>query len=105
MVIRPGAIDTGMIDVSQEKLDKFVSTTEHYEGDSKRFKEIVDSVENKKIAPSKIANLIYKVNEKKRPKYVFKINRNSSLIFLNILPKRLQNRIIKGILAKKSKKQ
>ncbi|MBE6135933.1 MAG: SDR family NAD(P)-dependent oxidoreductase [Erysipelotrichaceae bacterium] len=98
IVIRPGAIDTGLLNVSQDKLDKFVKQTEHYKTNSTRFKKIVDSVENKKIAPSKIANLIYKVSNKKRPKYVYKINRNKLLILLSILPKRTQNYIIRKIL-------
>lgn len=101
VLIRPGAIDTGMINVSQEKLNKFVNNTEHYQTNSKKFKQIVDSVENKKVHPSKIANLFYRVNEKKNPKYIYKINRNKSLLFLNILPKRLQNYIIRKILTKK----
>ena len=103
VLIRPGAIDTGMIDISQEKLDKFVFNTKYYKGTSKEFKNIVDSVESKKIHPSKIANLIYKASEKKKPKYVYKINRNKSLLLLNYLPERLQNWIIKKILLKENK--
>ena len=98
VLIRPGAIDTGLIDVSQKKLDKFVFNTNLYQTNSQRFKSIVDSVENKKIAPNKVANLIYKVSNKKRPKYIYKINRNKSLLLLNCLPKRMQNWIIKKIL-------
>ena len=98
IVIRPGAIDTGLLNVSQNKLDKFVNQTEHYKTNSKRFKKVVDSVENKKIPPSKIAKLIYKVSNKKRPKYLYKINRNKLLILLSCLPQRLQNYIIRKIL-------
>ena len=104
VLIRPGAIDTGMIDASMVKLDKFVENTEHYKENSRKFKHIVESVENKKIHPSKIANLIYKVSEKKKPRYVYKINRNKSLLLLNCLPKRTQNWIIKKILTKKAAK-
>lgn len=101
VVIRPGAIDTGLIDISQQKLEDFVKNTTHYQTNSKRFKEIVNSVENRKIHPSKIASLIYKVNEKKSPKYVYTINRNGGLLILNSLPKKMQNSIIKGVLTKK----
>ena len=98
VLIRPGAIDTGLIDVSQDKLDKFVSNTKLYQTNSKRFKNIVDSVVNKMIPPEKVASLIYKVSLKKKAKYVYKINRNKSLLLLNCLPKRMQNWIIKKIL-------
>ena len=101
VVIRPGAIDTGLLSVSEQKLDKFTKETKHYQYNSTRFKGVVDSVENKKISPKKIANLIYKVNLKKKAKYVYKINRNPGLILLNALPKRLQNWIIKKILTSK----
>ena len=101
VLIRPGAIGTGLIDVSQEKLDRFVSNTRYYKTNSSRFKRIVDSVESKKIAPEKVANLIYKASEKKNPKYVYKINRNKGLLLLNALPKRTQSWIIRRLLAEK----
>ena len=100
ILIRPGAIDTGLIEVSTNKLDKFVENTEHYQCNAERFKNIVNSVESKKVPPVKIANLIYKASQKKRPKYVYKINRNKGLLILNMLPKSWQHRIIKKILEK-----
>lgn len=103
VLIRPGAIDTGLIDVSTKRLDDFTNNTTHYQTNSKKFKKIVDSVENKKIPPVKIANLIYKVSKKKKPKYVYNINRNFYLRLLNILPKRTQNWIVKRILKPKEK--
>ena len=104
VLIRPGAIDTGLIDISLDKLNKFTDTTTLYQTNSKKFKEIVDSVENKKIPPVKVANLIYKVSNKKKPKYVYNINRNFSLRLLNAMPKRFQNWIIKKILKSKQNK-
>ena len=101
VVIRPGAVSTTLLDVSTSKLDKFTQETELYGYNAKRFKKIVDNVENKKLPPSKIANLAYKIVNKKKPKYIYKINRNPLLILLNILPQRFQNWIIKKILLSK----
>ena len=101
ILIRPGAVDTGLIEISTDKLDKFIANTTHYQCNAKKFKQIVDSVENKKVSPKKIANLIYKASNKKRPKYVYKINRNKGLLILNMLPKSWQHRIIKKILQSK----
>ena len=101
VLIRPGAIQTGLLNVSVEKLDKFTRETEHYQYNSKRFLKVVNSVENKKIHPSKLANLIYKVSLKKKPRYVYKINRNPLLLILNALPQRFQNWVIKKILTSK----
>ena len=100
VVIRPGAVDTGLLNVSVDRLEKFCESTTHYQYNSKRFKKIVNSVEAKNIKPEKIALLVSKVIKKKNPKYVYKINRNPLLLLLNALPKRLQNRIIKNILIK-----
>ena len=100
ILIRPGAVDTGLIEVSTTKLDQFTNSTTHYQYNAQKFKQIVDSVESKKVSPDKIANVIYKAMSKKRPKYVYKVNRNKGLLILNMLPKSWQHRIIKKILQK-----
>jgi NAD(P)-dependent dehydrogenase (short-subunit alcohol dehydrogenase family) len=48
-VLRPGAIDTGMIDVSTAELDAFCSNTKIYSCNARRFKSIVNSVQARKI--------------------------------------------------------
>ena len=101
VVIRPGAVDTGLLDVSTKRINDFENNTTHYKYNAARFKKITNSVENRKVSPAKIGKLIYKVNLKKNPKYVYSINRNPGLILLNILPRRLQNYIIKKILIEK----
>ena len=101
ILIRPGAVDTGLIEISTTKLDNFTNNTTHYQYNAQRFKNIVNSVESKKVSPNKIANLIYKASIKKRPKYVYNINRNKGLLILNMLPKSWQHKIIKNILKKK----
>lgn len=105
VLIRPGAVDTQMIEESNRQLEKFVSETKQYSEISKQFKDIVSSVESKKIPPEKIAKLIYKVCQKKKAKYVYKINRNLGLLILNALPHRFQNWIIKKLLKPKKKKR
>ena len=100
IVIRPGAVDTDMINISNEQIEQFVNETTTYEEISKKFKKIVSSVESRKIPPERIALLISKVIKKKNPKYVYKINRNPLLMMMNILPNRLQNKLIKNILSK-----
>ena len=98
VVIRPGAVDTSLLDVSTIKMNKFTESTELYKYNATRFQDVVNKVEAKKISVDKIADLTFKILNKKNPKYVYKINRNKGLLLLNILPKRLQNYIIKRIL-------
>ena len=97
-VIRAGAVDTGLLNVSTNELDKFIDNTKLYSCNAKRFKNVVNSVEAKKVKPIEIAKISYKILKTKKPKYVYNVNRNKLLLILNILPKRLQNYIIKKIL-------
>ncbi|MBR2903910.1 MAG: SDR family NAD(P)-dependent oxidoreductase [Clostridia bacterium] len=96
--IRPGAVDTGMIGVSTDALEKFCHNTKLYACNATRFKRIVDGVEARKIPAEKIGKLTVKILAKKRMKYVYSINRNPLLLLLNALPKRMQTGIIKRIL-------
>ena len=100
VLIRPGAVDTGLLDISINSLEKFIEKTQNYKVNAEKFKKIVNSVENRKVSPDKIGNLIYKINKKRNPRFVYSINRNPLLLILNALPKRLQTRIIKLILTK-----
>ncbi len=97
-VLRAGAVDTNMLGVSTTALDRFCENTKTYSCNAKRFKKIVDRVEARKISPQKLAKKTYKILEKKRPKFAYKINRNPLLLLLNILPKCFQLWIIKKIL-------
>ena len=103
VVIRPGAVDTGLLDVSTTRINDFEKNTKHYSYNAEKFKRITESVESKKIPPQKIANLAYKIVNKKKPKYVYKINRNPLLLILNAFPQRFQNWVIKKILKSKQK--
>ena len=96
--IRPGAVKTDMIGVSTTALDKFCERTKLYPVNAKRFKKIVDSVENKTVSPEKIAKKIEKTLKRRKPKLTYNINRNFLLRILSALPKRLQVFILKQIL-------
>ena len=97
-VIRAGAVDTGMLGVSTDALDRFCNNTSLYSCNAKRFKKIVDGVEARHISPEKIANKALKILKKKRPTFAYAINRNPLLLMLNAMPKRFQLWIIKNIL-------
>lgn len=96
--LRAGAVNTGMLNVSISELDDFCNNTKLYNYNAKRFMNIVNSVEAKKVLPIKIAKKNYKILNKKNPKFAYSINRNKLLILLNILPRRLQFWIIRKIL-------
>lgn len=98
VVLRPGAVRTGMLQVSMDGLDRFCLKTLLYACNARRFRRIVQSVEARNIEPARIARKVSTILSKKRLAYVYKINRNPLLLLLNILPGRMQTWIIKQVL-------
>lgn len=103
IIIRPGAVNTSLLDVSTTKIERFSKESKIYSYNANNFKKVTEKVESRKIPPEKIADLAYKIANKKKPKYIYKINRNPLLLLLDVLPQRTQNWIIKKILQQKSK--
>ena len=99
-VIRPGAVDTGMLPASTAALDRFCESTGLYPVNAGRFKEIVGCVEAKKVPPEKLARTVLRALKAKRPKPVYTLNRNPLLRLLNLLPRRAQLRVVRRILKK-----
>ena len=97
-IIRPGAVKTGLLNISTTAIDKFVDRTELYKTMAQRFKKIVDSVESKHVEPERIAEKVLSALESKSPKYIYNINRNPLLWLLDALPPKLQVEIIGMIL-------
>lgn len=97
-VLRAGAVNTGMLGVSTDALDRFCKNTRLYTCNAERFKRIVDKVEARNIAPRKLAKKAVRILEKKSPRFAYSINRNPLLLLLNALPKGLQLFIIKMVL-------
>ena len=97
-VLRAGAVQTGMLGVSTDALDRFCEKTALYSCNAKRFKRIVERVEARSIPPMKIAEKSMRILNKRNPAFAFSINRNPLLLLLNILPKRLQLWAIKMVL-------
>lgn len=100
IILRPGAVDTGLLDVSTRRLDDFCNNTAHYAYNADRFKRIVAKVEARKVRPEKIAKLTEKALNAAKPRLIYAINRNPLLILMNILPVRLQDAALRWILLK-----
>lgn len=96
--LRPGAVRTGLLDHSMNRIDSFVNETELYKYSGQNFKKIATSVESKSITPETLAEFIFKVFNKRNPKFIYNINRNPLLLLLNALPDRFQTWVIKQIL-------
>jgi hypothetical protein len=57
-IIRPGAVNTGLLDASTKAISRFVENTKMYKCNAEKFGKIVDSVESRHIPPEKIADLV-----------------------------------------------
>ncbi len=97
-VLRAGAVETGMLGVSTDALDRFCEKTELYTCNADRFKKIVNRVEARCVPPRKIAEKAAQILKKQNPSFAYSINRNPLLLLLNLLPKRMQLWAIKMVL-------
>ena len=98
-VIRPGAVKTSLLDVSQKRIENFCNGTQYYKNTSRRFLKLVNKIETSNVKPEKVAARILRALEAKRPRYVYNINRSPLLRLFNILPQHMQNNLIRKILA------
>ncbi len=97
-VIRPGAVDTQILDVSTHRLKAFSENTKLYACNAARFRKIVECIEARKVTPEAIAGVVQKALQARRPRYVYNVNRNPLLLLLNALPARLQTALIRQVL-------
>ncbi|MBO5745906.1 MAG: SDR family NAD(P)-dependent oxidoreductase [Clostridia bacterium] len=97
-VLRAGAVETGMLGVSTDSLDRFCQKTKLYSCNANRFKRIVEGVEARSVPPEKLSKRAVSIIVKRKPKFSYNINRNPLLLLLNVLPKSMQFWIIRMIL-------
>ena len=97
-IIRPGAVKTSLLDVSQRRIENFCGSTELYKNTSRRFLKLVNRIETSNVKPEKVALRILRALQSAHPRYVYNINRSPLLFLFNILPQHLQNFLIRKIL-------
>ena len=99
IVLRPGAVDTGMLAVSTEKLSRFCEDTKLYSCNAERFRRIVERVEARSVPPERVAAVAAKALAVSRPRPVYTINRNPLLLLFRFLPQRTRLWAIRRILS------
>lgn len=98
ILIRPGAVRTGMLPESTAKLDRFCETTALYRTNAARFRAIVNRVEARSVSPEILCRTVVKALAARCPRLCYCVNRNPLLLLLDILPERFRLRIIRAIL-------
>ncbi len=99
IVLRPGAVKTGMLPVSTEKLAKFCEETQLYSMNAERFRRIVEKVEARSVPPERVAAVVAGVLAAPRPKPVYNLNRNPLLLLFGLMPRRVRLWAIRRLLA------
>ena len=97
-VLRPGAVDTGLLGDSTRELDAFCEKTQIYSYNAARFRAIVDRVEAKNVPPERIARVALRALSARRPRFIYNVNRNPLLRLMSALPARWQAAILRRIL-------
>lgn len=98
ITLRPGAVETPIIKDSNKEMETLDANTTLYKNTITKFKSIVDKEQGGSIPPSKIADLVLKILNKKKTKHVYAKNTSKKLKLLNIIPTKLQLKIFKMIL-------
>ena len=98
ITLRPGAVKTPLLVDSNKEMARLNDHTDLYKNTITKFKHIVDKEQGSGIDPYKVANLVYKIINKKNPKHIYSINVSLKLKLLSILPSKLQIKIFKWIL-------
>lgn len=101
ITVRPGAFNTALSNGALIKTKELSEKTTLYKAQSVRFYGLVKMFMGSPKPPQKIAKCYYKAVTKKRPRLIYKKNRNPLLILMSLLPKRLQCFIVKTMLNKK----
>lgn len=98
ITLRPGAVATELIDNSNNALAQMKANTVLYKTHTDKFQKIMDGEQGTAIPASKIADLVLKILNKKRPKYIYSKNASAKLKLLNAIPTGLQVKLYKKLL-------
>lgn len=98
VILRPGAVETPILIDSNREMNDLDSSTTLYKNTITNFKHIVDKEQGGTISPNEIANLVFKILNKKNPKMIYKKNISTKLKLLNVVPYKLQQKIFKMML-------
>lgn len=102
-VIRPGAVDTGMLPCSVDRMERFCEWTKLYSVAAGNFRRVVNAVESECVPPEAVARKVMRALKAKRPRRVYCVNRSPLLLLMNAVPERVRLAAIKRILGGKRK--
>ena len=84
--------------LANKEMQELNDNTVLYKNTITKFKHIVDKEQGGAISPEKIANLVLKILNKKRPKCAYAKNTSKKLKLLSLVSTKLQIKLLKMIL-------
>jgi len=99
--IRPGAFKTDIINNFTTMYDKAIEKSQFYMPQLQRVSGLMEKEFAKAKEPAAFIKAFRKAAFKKKPKFVYKVNNSFTMKLLNILPEKLQDRLIYKMLFKK----
>ncbi len=98
VTVRPGAVDTPLAEGTGYEALELASGTELYLREAHRFSGLTARFQGKPISPERVARLLVRTVEARRPRLSYNCHRHAGLILLSALPKRLQCAIVRALL-------
>ena len=101
--IRPGAYKTDIINSFTTMYDRAIEKSELYKPQLQRVSGLMNSEFAKAKEPAAFIKTFRKAAFARRPKFVYKTNNSLTMKLLNILPMKLQDKLVYKMLFKKAK--
>ena len=98
VTLRPGAVETPILKDSNKEIQELNDNTKLYKNTITKFKHIVDKEQGGAVSPTKVADLVFKILNRKKPKHVYSINISKKLKLLSLVSTKTQLRILKTML-------
>jgi len=97
--VRPGSLKTNMLKDANKSFEDLLKTTQYFKESLRKMNKLMAHELNKTNAPARLAKLIKKIIETKKPKIMYRIVNSKKLKLLGMLPERLQDRIYKKVIS------
>jgi NAD(P)-dependent dehydrogenase (short-subunit alcohol dehydrogenase family) len=98
VVVRPGAVRTELLQTAHSSMQQLCASTQLFKAKTAAFKSVMDKHMGFAVPPERIARLVQRILDTKRPSHVYSVNTNIGLKLMSALPIGLQISIIKWLL-------
>ena len=98
VTVRPGAVNTALARSSFPSMREMAEKSEFFGGQAEKFEKIMKKFAGKPISAETLAQKIYKIYNKKRPKSIYSVHTSFLLKLFSALPLKTQKFIIRKLI-------